>query len=533
MSITFFIPVATGRDIDLLINICLPSIQYFYQDEYKIFICVADKDYELLNLYLKNKDNITIKKDTEILPIKKINSYYYQMALKLQVAKFITTDFYIVFDADCLLTKKCYFTNFITETKNTMSYKCNYIKINKIQDWMKRSMKYLEYKEQITFSTNQTPFIFKKILVENMCSEIDVNDLIINKKCSEYTLHQVYLMKNNLFESNYVEKQFSNLNINYPSNKLEIRALQKLAIIAFKNKNPNYVTGCIQSRINVHNKLKGVIKHFIPNSTYSTKRIAVLTTIIGEKYLNRYRNAIKIKKDYCKYNNYDFVFEYIPDSEDIKKKMGNKKLGWIKIHKLYELLYTCNYDYIFLSDADVVLTNRDIRLEDLINKYKLDNHSCLLTTDYNTINTGNVIWRNCPDTINILNKMLEIGEKQIRYDIRKPFLPKGIYEQPNLIHLYNKEIEIRKQIKIIPQFELNSYSKLCPKLLKPNVLPKIMGKPNRCNWKPGDFLIHFAGMNYIINNKFNVNCEIAIKKFEQEYFKYIQSKEGSDYGKII
>ena len=59
MSITFFIPVATGRDINLLVNICLPSIHYFYQGDYKIFICVADKDYDLLQLHLKIKDNIT------------------------------------------------------------------------------------------------------------------------------------------------------------------------------------------------------------------------------------------------------------------------------------------------------------------------------------------------------------------------------------------------------------------------------------------------------------------------------------------
>lgn len=533
MNITFFIPVATGRDIDLLINICLPSIYYFYKNIFTVFICVADNDYDLLlkQLSIIQTDNIIIKKDTEVLPIKKINSYYYQMALKLQVSKFIKTEYYIVFDADCLLTKKCNFFNFVSLIDD--KYKCNFIKINKIQDWMRRSIKYLDCDKNITFSTNQTPFIFKKDIVEKMCSEIDVNDLIINKKCSEYTLFFVYLIKNNLFEDNYVEKQFTKLNINYPSNKLEINALQKLVTIGFKNTNPDYVTGCIQSRINVHHKIKGVIKKYIPTSTYIKPRIALLTVIIGEKYFNRYKNAIKIKQDYCKYNNYDFIFEYIKDENEIKPKMGNKKLGWIKIHKLYELLYTCNYDYIFLSDADVVITNRDKRIEDLIIKYNLINHSCLLTTDYNTINTGNVIWRYCSDTINILNQMLEIGEKQCRYDIRKPFLPKGIYEQPNLIYLYNKEIEIRKQIKIIPQYELNSYSKVCPKLLLPNVLPKIMGKPNRCNWKEGDFLIHFAGMNYIVNDNFNVNCEIVIKKFENEYLKYIQSKEGSDYGKII
>ena len=33
--------------------------------------------------------------------------------------------------------------------------------------------------------------------------------------------------------------------------------------------------------------------------------------------------------------------------------------------------------------------------------------------------------------------MIKIGEKSERYSLNKPFKAKGIYEQPNLIYLYN------------------------------------------------------------------------------------------------
>ena len=54
--------------------------------------------------------------------------------------------------------------------------------------------------------------------------------------------------------------------------------------------------------------------------------------------------------------------------------------------------------------------------------------------------------------------MLNLRDNKIRYSLNKPFFPKGIYEQPSLIYLYNKYENWSHRIKIIPQFEINSYS---------------------------------------------------------------------------
>ena len=117
-------------------------------------------------------------------------------------------------------------------------------------------------------------------------------------------------------------------------------------------------------------------------------------------------------------------------------------------------------------------------------------------------------------------------------DIQKPYKPKGVYEQPNLIHLINKYEDIKNSVKIIPQFEMNSYANFMPELKLPNILKKIDNTVNRCNWKNGDFLIHLAGFNYLENDKFKFRIEPFIKKYVNRYYENIIKKVGKDYNKI-
>ena len=85
-----------------------------------------------------------------------------------------------------------------------------------------------------------------------------------------------------------------------------------------------------------------------------------------------------------------------------------------------------------MSDTDVTITNPDIRIENIINRYYKKNALCYLTTDMNSINTGNVIWRVCDESINFLEKIKNTRGK-FRYDLKEPFIPKGIM---NNLHLF-------------------------------------------------------------------------------------------------
>lgn len=521
MKISFLLLLATGRDIYLATSILLPSIRsYFKMRNLKeIVIIIKDKDHELLLLRLNElKQNnvdlpIKILKESEIYPksseVK--NTYYLQMYLKILCGKIIKTDHYLTLDADIIFLNKTDINVLFNENK------IFYQKFKK-DKWLKRSSDLLNLEKMPKYSVNQTPFIFKTELIKKMLNDIDVEKLILENQCSEYTLYHIYLLKNNIFYENYEERKFLKFAFKYPHNHLLNTQIQKLFKI-LKHKKLKYTI--IQSRLNIHKHLTNEIKENIPLSYYSKSKIGLLTVVSGELYNKRYKNAFEIKKKYCEYHNYDFIFEIVDEN---KYKMKN---GWIKIFKLLETLK--HYDYIFCSDADVIITNRDIRIEDLIFKYMNENHIGLITTDYISINNGNTIWKNTPKTYQLLTEMIKIGNKSVRYSLNKPFKAKGIYEQPNLIHLYNQFDDIRKSLKIIPQFEMNSYTKMFPELRKKNCVETIGKIYNRCNWTRGDFLVHFAGMNYINNNKFKINIENIIEKFIKIYYENISKKEGKDF----
>ena len=170
-----------------------------------------------------------------------------------------------------------------------------------------------------------------------------------------------------------------------------------------------------------------------------------------------------------------------------------------------------------MSDTDVIITNRDIRIEDIINKYYEEDKFMYITCDYNSINSGNVIWKNCDKTFEFLDKVIKLGSNNIRFSLNEPYKVIGVYEQPSIIYWINKEYI--NDIIIIPQYEMNSY-----------ILDKVNIKNERGLWKNNDFLIHFAGFN---NNNININnIKNLIKKFCYIYKVNIIKKEGKDYGKI-
>jgi len=534
MKLTFILLLATGKDIYSATSILIPSIITFFNLKhlFELIIIIKENDNNLLSLRLDelkkniNLDNlkISVHLETELINIKNIfNTYYLQMYLKLLAVKFIKTEHYLTLDSDNFFCKKSDIHNFIDVDTN----RCYYSLLKYKDIWLKRSETFLNLK--IKTGTNQTPFVFNKKCVLLLLKNINVNKAILNDLCSEYTLYQVYLKKNKLFDLAYFYRPFKNNSLTH------IHKYYKPLQIKYKIKlyfemNNNLVVSGIQSRCNLLDKSINYIKKYIPLCYYKKLNIAVLTLINGNIYYNRYKNAIKIKKEYCKYHNYDFIYEFIDDAL-MENKKNTEKNGWLKLYKLKNILI--NYDYVFVSDADVIITNRDIRIEDLILKYPLDNKCLLITTDYNSINSGNIIWKNCKESIELIDKIIELGNNKIRYTLQKPFKPKGIYEQASLIYLINRYKYFYNLIKIIPQFEMNSYSILFKELKKPNILLSISNIINRCSWREGDFLIHFAGFNYIENNKFKINCDKYIQKYINIYYDLISRKESCDYGKIL
>ena len=467
--ISFVLPLFSFKDINIAVNILFPSIKHFFNLSHlkHTLIILNKKDFECFNLHLSKIDidyinilNIKIIDETELYSKRVKNTYYLQMLLKLLISKNVTTDYYLTLDADTLFTKNCDIDNFYKD-------KAFYHKIKSKDIWLKRSEKHLNV--DIDFNVNQTPFVFKTELVNNMINNINIYDLILEKNCSEYTLYIAYLIKNNIFNLNYINNHFTCQIINNAlllnkNEDIEVKLNESFLV------NDNLVITCIQSRINKLNSLIDIIKMYINDITYKKQKIGLLTVISNGEYFNRYEEPLFIKKDYCKYYNYDFIIKILDYCD-----------GWDKLNLLYEKLNE-DYDYIMTSDADVIITNRDKSIEDLILKYDDTDCFMMITKDYNSLNSGNIIWKNCNETKIFLKKVLQI-RSNIRYTLNKPFKSIGIYEQPSIIYIINKEFEYYKnKIKIIPQYEINSYM---PIVCKNNSID------NRGKWEVNDFLIHF------------------------------------------
>ena len=56
-----------------------------------------------------------------------------------------------------------------------------------------------------------------------------------------------------------------------------------------------------------------------------------------------------------------------------------------------------------------------------------------MCTDNNSLNSGNIIWKSCPQSILFLEKMLKIRNDEIRYSIKIPLFLK-VYM--NNLHLF-------------------------------------------------------------------------------------------------
>lgn len=519
---SFVLPLGTGKDIEVAVSILLPSLfLYFRVDSIDtIYIIIKKKYIDLFHQYVKKTNlditlvNIEIIDEMELIDTTNIYlTYYLQMLLKLLIAKRIKTDYYITLDADLYFCKPCDSTFFFGD-------KAYYISKPKKDKWNKRVEDALDIKLDII--TNQTPFVFKTELVNKMLTDLDVVQLILTNKCTEYSLYIGYLIKNNLLEDNYDQRNFTYQIITSSINN-DVTKDNDIIVASSFIVDENKVISGIQSRINQHHNLLYTLKANIPTITYQNKKIGLLTVVSGNSYFKKYEKAFYTKKNYCKYHNYDFIFDIVP------KNRFPRNNGWIKLYKLRQIIE--NYDYVMMSDADVIITNRDRRITDIALEYNLDNYMFLVTTDYNSINSGNIIWRNCLETIDFIEKVLTLGENSVRFTLTMPFKPIGVYEQPTIIYFINKYPEIRNNIKIIPQFEMNSY--LDHELLnKPNIYQYIDGVENRTIWEQDDFLIHFAGFNY--NDKIwnDFKMDVCIDKFVFIYKMVIIKKEGTDYGCI-
>lgn len=149
-----------------------------------------------------------------------------------------------------------------------------------------------------------------------------------------------------------------------------------------------------------------------------------------------------------------------------------------------------NVDWIWWLDNDAMITNFDIKVEDLVDP----DYHVIMATDIAALNTGSFIVRNSGKAREWLEFLLS-KKKEYKDD-------KKWFEQQAVIDFYPKFEEL---FKLVPQQWLNSYDYNMYGVDGTDLLNQ------NGQWYPGDFVIHWPGLQN----------EVRVK-LAQHYQQYIQ-----------
>jgi hypothetical protein len=200
--------------------------------------------------------------------------------------------------------------------------------------------------------------------------------------------------------------------------------------------------------------------------TIDPKRILVLTLAIGADYRRSLDKALKSKASYCAKHGYTY--------KEVHEEGWNRDrpIAWSKVPIWKDMAGRSDlYDYIWISDADVWITNHELRLEDHVLPLLPAQKDLLVTYDScQHVNSGNMIVRPGPWAVQFFQKLWD--QTDCIYHIW--------WENKALCNLMANSSEDTAHIECTMEaWKFNAY---------------LQGYKGTRLWQPGDFLVHFAGV---------------------------------------
>jgi hypothetical protein len=194
--------------------------------------------------------------------------------------------------------------------------------------------------------------------------------------------------------------------------------------------------------------------------------ITVLTLAIGDDFRKALAPGLKSKEVWCAKHGYT----YIEGGEKFWNR--EKPIPWSKVGFVLSVLEKLpDGAIIFLSDADVLITNSELRLEDLVVPLLPPEKDLLMTIDAcGHLNSGNMLMRNGAW---LRDWWRRVGEQaDLTYHIW--------WENAAMIRLLETEpTDLAKTEVTSEHWKFNAY---------------LQGLPGQPLWEPGHLLIHFAGV---------------------------------------
>jgi hypothetical protein len=194
-KITFVLPII--RKDAMLAQICVYSVFKLFNntdiDSFYIISKPDDIDF-FSNLFHQYFPYLKVLNQNDIYPNNISQSgWHVQQVLKLFVSHKVNTDYYIILDADCYLTKKINYCDLFVDGKPIPSL------IHKHRnDWLIKSCAYynLDYDNDVPDTIlNVTPQICKTNIVKELILTKSNIPELINGGCNEFWLYFCYLLK--------------------------------------------------------------------------------------------------------------------------------------------------------------------------------------------------------------------------------------------------------------------------------------------------------------------------------------------------
>jgi len=202
----------------------------------------------------------------------------------------------------------------------------------------------------------------------------------------------------------------------------------------------------------------------------SKPQIAILTFCVGADYKKAMEPGLASKRAYAAKHGYDFH----TGGEEIWDH--SRPIPWSKFN--YILKYLDDYDYIFWSDADAIILDMNQKLETQILPLLPSNKDILWTYDAcNHYNNGHLLVRGRSAWVrDYFNRCLTC--RDLTYHIW--------WDNAAMIHLFETNPADKAKIETCHEhWKFNAYV-FGPKDNADDVSTRL--------YRPGDFLIHFAGV---------------------------------------
>lgn len=192
----------------------------------------------------------------------------------------------------------------------------------------------------------------------------------------------------------------------------------------------------------------------------------ILTLAIGADYRKALEKALASKVSYAKKHGYTYIQGNESDWD------RDRPISWSKVPFLLKHLDKIpEGSLLWMSDADVFITNEESKLETHVVPLLPNNKDMLMTFDScGHVNAGNILMRNTPWLRDFWKRVYE--QTDCIYHIW--------WENAAILKLMEQNTSDREKIEITNDCRrFNAY---------------LMGLPNAPLWMPGDFLVHFAGV---------------------------------------